>query len=72
MPQRLAESQRETMFKESKEYSLAQLLEHPILELMMTGEGMERRCVELMLDSRATSASARRSFSPSQIRSSAV
>jgi hypothetical protein len=38
------------MFKEAKEYSLAELLEHPVLGVLMTRAGIERRCVELMLD----------------------
>ena len=38
------------MFRESKEYSLAELLEHPVIGFLMTSEGIERRCVELMLD----------------------
>jgi hypothetical protein len=43
-------SQRIIMFRESKEYSLAELLEHPVIGFLMTSEGIERRCVELMLD----------------------
>lgn len=38
------------MFRQAKEYSLAELLEHPVLGLLMTTEGIERRSVELMLD----------------------
>jgi hypothetical protein len=38
------------MFKESEEYSLAELLEHPALGLLMISAGIERRCIELMLD----------------------
>jgi hypothetical protein len=33
-----------------REYSLAELLDHPGLGLVMTGDGIERRCLELMLD----------------------
>ncbi len=33
-----------------REYSLAELLDHPGLGLVMTGAGIERRCLELMLD----------------------
>jgi hypothetical protein len=40
------------MSEQPKEYSLAELLEHPGLSLMMTGDGIERRCLELMLDAR--------------------
>ena len=38
------------MFREAKEYSVAELLEHPVLGFLMTSEGIERRCVALMLD----------------------
>ena len=38
------------MFRKSKEYSLAELLEHPVLGLLMTSQGIERRSVELMVD----------------------
>ena len=38
------------MFKESKEYSLDELLEHPVLSVQITIEGIERRCLDLMLD----------------------
>jgi hypothetical protein len=41
---------RGTMFRKSKEYSLAELLEHPVLGLLMTSQGIERRSVELMVD----------------------
>ena len=34
------------------EYSLAALLDHPGLGLVMIGEGIDRRCLELMLDAR--------------------
>jgi hypothetical protein len=36
-----------------REYSLAELLDHPGLGLVMTGDGIERRCLELMLDERS-------------------
>jgi hypothetical protein len=36
-----------------KEYSLAELLDHPGLGLVMTGDGIERRSLELMLDARS-------------------
>ena len=38
------------MFRGSKEYSLEELLEHPILGVQMTSEGIERRCLDLMFD----------------------
>jgi hypothetical protein len=38
------------MFRGSKEYSLAELLEHPILGVQIRSEGIERRCLDLMLD----------------------
>jgi hypothetical protein len=40
------------MSEQPKEYSLAELLDHPGLGLVMTGDGIERRCLELMLDAR--------------------
>jgi hypothetical protein len=41
------------MFRRSKEYSLDELLEHPVLGVQMTSEGIDRRCLDLMF--RATS-----------------
>jgi len=38
------------MFNELKEYSLEELLEHPVLGVQMTSQGIERRCLDLMLD----------------------
>jgi hypothetical protein len=38
--------------EQPKEYALAELLDHPGLGLVMTGDGIERRCLELMLDAR--------------------
>jgi hypothetical protein len=38
------------MLRGSKEYSLAELLEHPVLAVQLTNEGIERRCVDLMVD----------------------
>jgi hypothetical protein len=38
------------MFRRSKEYSLDELLEHPVLSVQMTSQGIERRCLDLMLD----------------------
>jgi hypothetical protein len=40
----------EAMVTGSKEYLLEELLEHPILAVQMTSEGIERRCVDLMFD----------------------
>jgi hypothetical protein len=41
------------MFRGAKEYLLDELIEHPSLSLLMTGDGIERRCLELMLDTLA-------------------
>ena len=38
------------MFRRSKEYSLEELLEHPVLGVQMTSEGIDRRCLDLMFD----------------------
>ncbi len=38
------------MFRGSKEYSLEELLEHPILGVQMTSEGIDRRSLDLMFD----------------------
>lgn len=38
------------MSRGAKEYSLAELLEHPVLGVQMTSEGIERRCLDLMFD----------------------
>jgi hypothetical protein len=38
------------MFRKYKEYLLDELLEHPVLRLQMTSEGIERRCIELIVD----------------------
>jgi hypothetical protein len=38
------------MFSGSKEYSLEELLEHPVLGVQITSEGIERRCLDLMFD----------------------
>ena len=38
------------MFRGAKEYSIEELLEHPALGIQMTSEGIEQRCVDLMLD----------------------
>ena len=40
------------MKEEPKEYSLTELLDHPGLGLVMTSDGIERRCLDLMLDVR--------------------
>jgi len=34
----------------AKEYSLEELLEHPVLGVQMTSEGIDRRCLDLMFD----------------------
>jgi hypothetical protein len=36
--------------KRSKEYSLAELLDHPVLGVMMANAGIERRSLDLILD----------------------
>ena len=38
------------MFRIPKEYSLEELLDHPVLGVQMTHEGIERRCLDLMFD----------------------
>jgi hypothetical protein len=38
------------MLRGSKEFSLAELIEHPVLGVQIANEGIERRCVDLMLD----------------------
>jgi hypothetical protein len=38
------------MFRRAKEYSLEELLEHPVLGVQMTSEGLDRRCLGLMFD----------------------
>jgi hypothetical protein len=42
------------MFRGSKEYSLEELLEHPVLGVQMTREGIDRRCLDLMFDTAST------------------
>jgi hypothetical protein len=48
------------MFRGSKEYSLEELLEHPVLGVQMTSEGIDRRCLDLMFDAARRSATFRR------------
>jgi hypothetical protein len=38
------------MRAEPQEYTLAELVDHPGLGLIMTRDGIERRCIALMLD----------------------
>jgi hypothetical protein len=38
------------MWRKQHEYSLAQLLDHPVLGLVMKSQGMDRRSVELLLE----------------------
>ena len=38
------------MSTQPKEYSLAQLLEHPALSLALAGDGIDRRSLELLLE----------------------
>ena len=38
------------MFRALREYSLDELLEHPVLSVDMTNRGIERRCFELIFD----------------------
>jgi hypothetical protein len=39
------------MLRKMKEYSLDELLEHPMLGVQITNGGIERRCLGLILDS---------------------
>jgi hypothetical protein len=45
-----ADESEDIMFRRSKEYSLEELLEHPVLGVQMTREGIDRRCLDLMFD----------------------
>ena len=38
------------MWKQEKEYVLAELLDHPVLTLALASAGMERRSVTLLLE----------------------
>jgi len=38
------------MLRKYKECSLDELLEYPVLRLQMTSEGIERRCIELIVE----------------------
>lgn len=38
------------MFRESKEYSLDELIEHPIISIQIANDGIEQRCLDLILD----------------------
>ena len=38
------------MWRQEKEYHLAQLLEDPVLGLALASQGMERRSMELLLE----------------------
>ena len=51
------------MFRRSKEYSLEELLEHPVLGVQMTSEGIDRRCLDLMFDT----ASAQHRFAEARV-----
>jgi hypothetical protein len=52
------------MSRGSKEYSLEELLEHPVLGVQMTSEGIDRRCLDLMFDT----ASAQQRFGEAEYR----
>jgi hypothetical protein len=41
------------MRNETNEYSLTELLDHPGLGWVITSGGIERRCLDLMLDARS-------------------
>jgi hypothetical protein len=41
------------MRNETNEYSLVELLDHPGLGWVITSGGIERRCLDLMLDARS-------------------
>lgn len=43
----------ETMTRGSYEYSLAELIEHPVIRLVMESDGVDRRSLNLLLDDRA-------------------
>jgi hypothetical protein len=38
------------MWRRQHEYSVAELLDHPVLGLLMTGSGMEYRAVALLVE----------------------
>ena len=38
------------MFQGSREYLLDELIEHPVVGVQITNEGIERRCLDLMFD----------------------
>jgi hypothetical protein len=38
------------MWQREKEYFISELLDHPALTLMLSGEGLDRRSVELLLE----------------------
>ncbi len=38
------------MWRRQHEYSVAELLDHPVLGLLMTGRGMDRRAVALLVE----------------------
>ncbi len=38
------------MWRRQHEYSVAELLDHPVLGLLMTGRGIERRAVALLVE----------------------
>ena len=41
------------MRAEPQEYMLAELVDHPGLGLILTRDGIERRCIELMLEAQS-------------------
>ena len=41
------------MREEPQEHALAELVDHPGLGLIMTRDGIGRRCIELMLDAQS-------------------
>jgi hypothetical protein len=42
------------MQRKSREYSLTELLEHPMLRVQMANEGIENRSLDLILDASST------------------
>jgi hypothetical protein len=42
------------MWRKKHEYSLEVLLDHPVLGVVMTSKGMDRRAVELLLETERT------------------
>lgn len=50
------------MWRKKREYSLEVLLDHPVLGVVMTSTGIDRRAVELLLDAEQARQPARDHF----------